>query len=34
MRAACLAAAAPFDWDCIAADVEEYYRSVIEKQDS
>jgi len=31
MKAACIASAASFDWDCIAADVEDYYRSVIER---
>jgi len=32
MKEACIAAAASFDWDCIAADLEDYYRDVIEKQ--
>jgi glycosyltransferase involved in cell wall biosynthesis len=31
MRDACTATAAAFDWDCIAAESEEYYRSVIAK---
>ena len=30
MRDACIATAAAFDWDCIAAESEEYYRSVID----
>ncbi|MEI7857815.1 MAG: glycosyltransferase family 4 protein, partial [Methanomicrobiales archaeon] len=29
MKEACIATAASFDWDCIAADVEDYYREVI-----
>jgi len=29
MKEACIATAASFDWDCIAADVEDYYRDVI-----
>jgi L-malate glycosyltransferase len=29
MRDACIATAAAFDWDCIAAESEDYYRSVI-----
>ncbi|MDO8872342.1 MAG: glycosyltransferase family 4 protein [Methanoregula sp.] len=33
MKEACIATAASFDWDCIAADVEDYYRDVIEKRD-
>jgi len=32
MKAACIASAQSFDWDCITADVEEYYRSIMEKQ--
>jgi len=34
MKAACIAAAASLDWACIAADVEEYYLSVIERQNT
>jgi glycosyltransferase involved in cell wall biosynthesis len=33
MREACIATAAAYDWDPIAAECEEYYRSVIAKQD-
>jgi glycosyltransferase involved in cell wall biosynthesis len=32
MKEACIATAESFDWDCIRADLEEYYRLVIEKQ--
>ena len=32
MKDACIASAAPFDWDQITSDIEKYYRSVIDSQ--